>query len=153
MGIGSAIRSRRWLQSLSALVFIAIGCAEPPPTPLPIPPGAARIWFYRSYEITESRNIAAIDVNGSYVGAVANGTAFYRDVPPGHYHIAPESYGRDINQDQQVDLGPGQQIYVKIVSLRSWVEGNRIFERDTFYAWLIPPETAEAEIARAALGI
>ena len=48
-----------------------------------------------------------IDMNGSYVGAVANGSAFYRDVPSGHYHIAPESFGRDFNQDRNVDLSPG----------------------------------------------
>jgi hypothetical protein len=36
-----------------------------------------------------------------------NGSVFYRDVPPGHYHIAPQSYGRDINQDKDVDVAPG----------------------------------------------
>jgi ABC-type transport system substrate-binding protein len=29
-----------------------------------------------------SLNLARIDVNGSYIGAVENGNAFYRDVPP-----------------------------------------------------------------------
>ena len=56
-------------------------------------------------------------MNGGYIGAVENGNAFYRDVPPGHYHIAPESFGRDFNQDKDVDLAAGQQLYVKIVSL------------------------------------
>jgi hypothetical protein len=44
---------------------------------------------------TESLNRANIDVNGSYFGSVANGSACYRDVPPGHYYIAPVSYNRD----------------------------------------------------------
>lgn len=76
-----------------------------------------------------------IDMNGSYVGAVANGSASYRDVPPGHYHIAPESFGRDFNQDRNVDLSPGQQLYVKIVSLDSWgmsVSGCKNCARDGF---------------------
>ena len=90
------------------------------------------------------------------IGAVENGNAFYRDVPPGHYHIAPESFGRDFNQDKDVDLAAGQQLYVKIVSLKSWgvsVSGSKNIERDAFYAWLISPEVAQAEIARERGGI
>jgi hypothetical protein len=85
-----------------------------------------------------------------------NGSAFFRDVPPGHYHIAPESFGRDFNQDRNVDLSPDQQLYVKIVSLGSWgmsVSGCKNCARDAFYAWLIPLEIAQAEIARDRTGI
>jgi hypothetical protein len=82
-------------------------------------------------------------MNGSYAGAVANGSVFYRDVPPGHYHIAPQSYGRDTNQDKDVDVAPEQQLYCKIVSSRSWelgVGGSQSgFDRDTFYVWLMAP--------------
>jgi len=85
---------------------------------------------------------------------------FYRDVPPGHYHIAPQSYGHDFNQGKDIELGAGQQVYIKIVSLRAWetwklgVGGDESnFDRDTFCAWLIPPEVAQAEIARDRAGI
>ena len=138
-----ATRPRRWLQWTSGLLLIAAGCAGPPSTqsvPVALPAGQARVWFYRPYERSESFNLARITMNGSYIGAVGNGSAFYRDVPPGHYHIAPESFGRDFNQDKDVDLAPGQQLYVKIVSLESWgvgVSGSKNFARDTFYAWLI----------------
>ena len=67
----------------------------------------------------------------------------------------PESFGRDVNQDKDVDLAPGQQLYVKIVSLEDWgvsVSGSRNIVRDTFYAWLIAPEVAQIEIARALSG-
>jgi Protein of unknown function (DUF2846) len=139
--------------------LVAAGCAEPPAraqTPVtapPVPPDQARIWFYRPYEPYESLNLADIDVNGSYFGAVANGSAFYRDVSPGHYHIAPVSYGRDVNQDRDVVLVPGQQLYIKIVSSRSWEEGYSDYQRDTFYAWLIAPQVAQVEIARDRSGI
>jgi hypothetical protein len=117
--------------------------------------GQARIWLYREWEPSESLNLANIDVNGSYIGSVANGGVFYRDVSPGHYHIAPQSYGRDFNQDQEVDLALGQQVYCAIASLRSWEEGGdvAVFERDTFYIRLMPPEVAQAAIVRNRSGI
>jgi UDP-glucose 4-epimerase len=41
-------------------------------------------------------------------------------------------------------------------ALESWgvsVSGSKNFERDTFYAWLIPQEVAQVEIARNRSGI
>ena len=141
------------------LLLLAAGCAEPPTTAQvsvaapPVPAGEARIWFYRPLELSESLNLANIDVNSSYFGSVANGVVFYRDVSPGHYHIAPVSYNRDFNQNKDVDLASGQQLYVKIVSLQNWDGACRHCLRDTFYAWLIPPEVAQIEIARDRSGI
>ena len=162
MTTGGAARPRKWLHWASGLLLIGAGCAEPPATAsvpasaIPALAGQARVWFYRPLEPYGSLNLARIDVNGSYIGAVENGNAFYRDVPPGHYHIAPESFGRDFNQDKDVDLAAGQQLYVKIVSLKSWgvsVSGSKNIERDAFYAWLISPEVAQVEIARERGGI
>jgi hypothetical protein len=157
MATHRVLRSR-WGKWASGLLLIAAGCAEPqaqtPAMVLPIAPGQARIWFYRPYEPYESLNLADIDVNGSYFGSVAIGTALYRDVSPGCYHIAPVTYGRDVNQDLNVVLAPGQQLYIKIVSLRSWAQGlGKNFERDTFYAWRIAPQVAQVEIARDRSGI
>ena len=146
-------RARGWLLWVAAVVTIAAGCAGPPravaeSTAPALAPGQARLWFYRPYEPSESLNLARIDVNGRYIGAVANGAAFYRDVPPGRYHIVPESFGRDINQDRNVDLAPGQQLYVKIVSLRAWTDAAcKNCGRDTFYAWLVPNAVGQDEIA------
>jgi Protein of unknown function (DUF2846) len=99
---------RRWLRWASGLLLIVAGCVEPPGAVSvaapPIPSGQARVWFYRPWEPSESLNLALIDMNDSYVGAVANGSAFYRDVPPGQYRIAPQSWARDFNQDRNVDL-------------------------------------------------
>jgi len=157
-----ASRPRRWLLWVGALLLVVAGCAEPRATAQvvatapPVPTGQARVWFYRPLEPYESLNLARIDMNDSYIGSVANGNAFYVDVAPGHYHIAPESFGRDVNQDRNVDLTPGQQLYVKIVSLGSWgvsVSGSKNMARDTFYAWLISPQVAQAEIARDRTGI
>lgn len=152
-----APRPRTWLRWASGLVLFVAGCAnvggaaQVAAVAPPVPAGEARVWFYRPLEPYESLNLARINMNGNYVGAVANGSAFYRDVPPGYYHIAPDSWGRDLNQDSNVYLVPGQQLYIKIVSLESWavsVSGSRTFQRDTFYAWLIPPQVAQIEMAR-----
>ena len=145
-----APRSRNWLRWTIGFLLVAAGCAGPPNpvvTP-PVPQGQARIWFYRVWEPSESLNLANIDVNGAYFGTVANGSSFYRDVAPGHYHIAPVTYNRDFNQNRDVELTPGQQAYVKILSLRNWDGACRHCSRDTFYAWLILPEIAQSEIAR-----
>jgi hypothetical protein len=153
-------RRRRSLRWAGGLVLIVAGCAQPPPATVQMasaapsaPAGQARIWFYRDWLPSESLNLANIEVNGSYYGSVANGSAFYRDLPPGHYHIAPVSYNHDFNQDKDVDLAPGQQVYVKILSLENWDGACRHCLRDTFYAWLIPQEVAQAQIARDHSGI
>jgi hypothetical protein len=116
-------------------MLIAAGCADHPTTPevtaaAPlIPAGQARIWFYRDWQPS--------------------------DVSPGHYHIAPQSYGQDFNQDKDIDLAPGQQVYCGVASLRSWEEGGdvAVFNRDTFYIRLMPPEVAQAAIIRNRSGI
>ena len=153
---GLARRSRKWLRLAAGSLLIAAGCAERVPVEVPIPPGQARIWFYRTWLPSESLNLANIDVNGAYIGSVENGGAFYRDVPPGTYHIAPQSWARDFNQDTNVALVPGQQVYIKILDLTSWaisVSASRIIQRDAFYAWLIPPQVAQLEIASIRSGI
>ncbi|MGH7045729.1 MAG: DUF2846 domain-containing protein [Stellaceae bacterium] len=152
-------RLRGALLAMSAVLMITAGCAGPPTaaaesTAPALAPGQARLWFYRPYEPSESLNLARIDVNGRYIGAVANGAAFYRDVTPGPYHIVPESFGRDINQDRNVVVAPGQQLYVKIVSLRAWTDAAcRSCARDTFYAWVVPNGVGQQEVARDRGGI
>ena len=140
----------------AALVLTVTGCAMPGPThsvAVPaIPTGEARIWFYRDYEPYTGKGRPAVAANGGYVGLAELGGAFYRDVPPGHYHVTVESVGVDINQSANLDLGPGREAYVKIVSLPSWVEDGDIhaYERPTFYAWRIPNETAQPVVANLA---
>jgi hypothetical protein len=58
-------------------------------------------------------------MNGAIVGISEQGYVFYRDVLAGLYHVSVESYGRDLSQFRDVALVPGQQAYVKILSLRS----------------------------------
>jgi len=149
------------LQSLkraapAGLLLAIAGCAQQATTAAvaipPVRPGAARIWVYRAYEPYAGKGLPAVDANGGYLGLAQLGGVFYRDVAPGPYHVTVESFGKDMNQSANVDLTAGQQAYVKIVSLPSWVEGGdrNAYERPTFYAWLMPPQVAETDVAQLA---
>jgi hypothetical protein len=155
--------SRSWLQRAAgcALLLLLAGCVRPPTVPAasvamsPVQAGAARIWFYRDYEPSVSLNLAAVSLNGALAGYVQpDGSAFYRDVPPGHYHVTVESVGKDVNQEKDVDLPPGQEAFVKILALSSWEsDGDKTsYHRDTFYVSLVPPQVARAELANHPLG-
>ena len=117
--------------------------------PGPLAPGQARIWFYRVYDPSLSRNIANVDLNGARAVSVppGDGPAFV-DVTPGSYRIAPESYGVDSNQARDVNLAAGQTIYVKILDdpLVESSGDKTQFQRDTFYAWIVPANVARAEM-------
>jgi hypothetical protein len=135
------------------LLAAANGCAQIPPTASvaipPVPPGEARIWFYRDYEPYADGGRPYVAINGTYAGIAELGGAFYRDVPPGHYVATVETYGIDINQVANFDLAPGREAYVKIVSSPNWVEDGdkHTFIRPTNYAWLIPSDVARADVA------
>ena len=143
------------LSIAAAVVVLGLsGCAPRPSVSAsvvpPVPPGQARIWFYRDYEPSVSLNVANVSLNGVdgiHVGP--DGAASYRDVPPGRYHITVESAGRDINQSKDVDLAPGQQEFAKILALSSWEAGGDLhgYHRDTFYVSLVPWDEAIAAIA------
>lgn len=58
--------------------LLAVTCGAQAPSPAaaagpPTAPGHAGVWFHRDYEPYESWNLARIDMNGNYVGAVENG--------------------------------------------------------------------------------
>jgi hypothetical protein len=146
------------------LVLATTACARLPETASvaipPVPPGDARVWFYREIDAYDTMATPYIRMNDQIVAISEPGGASYRDFPPGPYHITVDSYGKDFNQDKNVQLAPGQELYVKIVSLRSWVPtsggggdaggggSGGDYGRNTFYVWLIPAETARGEIAR-----
>jgi hypothetical protein len=53
-----------------------------------------------------------------------------------------------MNQTAELELGPRQEAYIKIVSNPNWVTGTLSqYERPTFYAWRIPNEVAQADVA------
>ncbi|HEX3861034.1 MAG TPA: hypothetical protein VHY35_05025 [Stellaceae bacterium] len=153
----SDFSSRSWfLRGVAgAVLLLPAACAQPSAVSTaaaaatPVPAGAARIWFYREYEPSVSLNYANVALNGAQVATVApDGSAFHRDVAPGHYHVSVDSVGQDVNQAKDIDLAPGQEAFVKILALRGWDSGGDTtqFDRDTFYVSVVPPQVARAEL-------
>jgi hypothetical protein len=148
-----------WVVSL--VTAVASHAQTPPPAPVaiaPIPGGEARIWFYRDLAPYESLTETYIRLNGAAVGVSQAGGSFYRDVPPGHYHISADSYLDDVNQARDVDLVAGQEIYAKVLPFDPWIQGGGGggrggggggYRRDTLFVWLYPAETARPVIAQS----
>jgi len=144
---------RGWVNAGCLTLILSVNACAVPPAPLVTapPPGQARIWFYRLWAPSESLNLANIDANGVYVGSVEPGGAFYRDVAPGVYHIVPQNQYFDYDQNTNVAVVPGQQVFISVLDLSSWanaVSGGQFhIHRDAWYARLVPPQYALAQIA------
>ena len=139
------------LLAIAALLSVA-ACVGQPVDPqfstvtiAPVPPEMARIYFYREWEPYESMSRPRIYLNGEQAAVSIPGGVSYRDVPAGRYEITVDSPGIYSGQFKTVNLQPGQNLYVKIESLRNWYRGYA-WEMDTFYVALIPGSQARAEI-------
>jgi hypothetical protein len=138
------------------LLFVALlGWTQSPPpsfaeTAGP-PPGYGRIWIYRYYEPYVSLATPYVRLNGQIVGVSQPGAAFYRDVPPGVYHVTVDSEGRDVDQFVTVAVAPGQQVYVQVQVSKYWDCGGGSrgagWCRDTFYTRLQLPRVGAAAVA------
>ncbi len=114
---------------------------------MPIPPGDARFWFYRVFFPDDTRDMPAISMNGTPIGYALAGASFYRDVPAGQYHLSVQSVGIDYNQSQDVAVAPGQEIYVNIASLPSWVENvGTGYRAGTYYVMIVAPQLAALDL-------
>jgi hypothetical protein len=139
------------------LLLAATGsCAAPPAAApylaTPIPPGMARIWFYRDLNPNDVMAEAYVRLNGAVTGVSEPGGAFYRDVPPGRYHIHVDSYVDDRHNDGDVALAPGAEAYAKVLPLENYVQGGGGaagggYRRNSFVVWLYPPDVARPAVA------
>jgi len=144
-----------WLRRCAAcLLLVLTGCSHLPLTSsvviLPVPAGAARIWIYRDGGVYDDLDRPYLRFNGQMAGISEPNGAFYRDVPPGRYAVTVDSYGVPYpNQFAQVDLGAGQEAFIKVSSMRVKVGGEAgVGSRALFFTQLVAAETARAAIAR-----
>ena len=109
----------------------------------------ARLYFYRDYELYESLARPYIFLNGRVSAVSDPGGVLYRDVSPGNYLVAVDSYGVYPHQAKTVAVKDGETYYIKVESLRTWASGggDNDYERDTFVAVLVGPEGARQEMS------
>ncbi|HJU14939.1 MAG TPA: hypothetical protein VJ770_00590 [Stellaceae bacterium] len=152
--------ARRFRHTVTLILLAALfgaagwpqaGYAEGPAPP----PGYARIWIYRYYEPYRSLATPYVRFNGRIVGVSRQGTAFYRDVPPGDYEVTVDSEGRDVHQFARIAVAPGQQVYIETEVSKYWDCGagaRSDWCRDTFYTLLQLPRIGAAAVARLSPG-
>src|SRR5947208_1089189 len=149
----------KWLLPAGAGIALSVSGADaayPPAAQYvtsPAPTNQARIWFYREANPYDSTGTPYVRLNGTVVGVSQPGAAFFVDVPPGHYHLSADSYGEDYNQTRDIDIGPGQVAFAKVLSNDHWIEGGGgefggSYKRDTFYVWTIAPQAAIPAISQ-----
>ena len=147
-----AFTTLRWCgAAATAVLLLAANCAPLPPTSSvvipPVPGGAARIWIYRNDGPYEASETPYVRLNGQIAGIVQPYGALYRDVPPGHYAVTVDSYGVPYpNQFAEFDLGAGQEVFIKVLSMRDKVGGPEGL-RTHFFTELVPPDIARPAIA------
>ncbi len=151
MSITAFYRPRTWQAALLLGLFAVAACGPqmpPPAAPSPMPAGVARVWFYRDFFPEDSGDIPLISMNGNPIGYAGQGISYYRNLPPGDYHVTVDSVGVDLYQSQDVTLAAGQDHYIKIMSLPSWASGSGMppYRRGTYYVAVVPQQRAAAEM-------
>jgi Protein of unknown function (DUF2846) len=152
-----AVVSLLWLLSALAGIsmFATAGYSQWAPAGLlpPIPQGEARVWFYRDAGVYDSQEQPYIEMNGAIVGVSQPRGSFFIDVKPGFYHVTVQQYLNAPEEAANINLTSGQQVYLKIVSLTDCIAGgggwrDHGYSRPCFYVWNIPPQVAQADVAR-----
>jgi hypothetical protein len=112
----------------------------------PVAADLARVYFYRAFEPYESLARPLIYLDGRSLAVSEPGGVLFRDVEPGAHQISVFSPGIYPNQSKNILLRPGDTLYARIESLRSWHQGFT-WERDTFVVSLVGESEAVAEMA------
>jgi len=135
------------------LLLLPASCGQLPPTSSvaipPAPAGQARIWIYRNEGPYDSQDRPYFRLNGQVAGISEPNGALYRDVPPGHYMVSVDSYGVPYpNQFMQVELGAGQEVFIKVSSMRERVSGgDNVGSRALFFTYPLTADAARPAIA------
>ena len=153
MSVNPGLRPRWMQRCVASILLLLTSCSQVAPTSSavipPIPAGVARIWIYRNEGPYETQDRPYLRLNSQIAGNSEPNGALYRDVPPGNYAVTVDSYGVPFpNQFAQVDLGGGQEAFIKVSSMREKVGGEAgVGSRARFFTQLVAPDAARAAIA------
>jgi hypothetical protein len=118
-----------------------------------IPPGAARVWFFRGWDAPSGQGYVyaatpIVYANGAPVGDLPVGSGFFRDFPPGSYSFTVEPYGLPTSQATTLQLAAGAQNYLQAQWIASWQvgypEADFSFAPNTFAILAMSPQVAQA---------
>jgi hypothetical protein len=119
----------------------------------PIPPGEARVWFDRDAGPYDSQEQPYIEMNGAIVGVSQPRGSFFIDVKPGFYHVTVQQYLNSPEEAANINLVPGQQVYLRIVLLTDCIAGGGSlrtpgYSRRASISGTYQPQVAQADAAR-----
>jgi hypothetical protein len=108
--------------------------AAPPAASPAVPPalpasGMARVWFLRLQDPPNASGYAIapiIYVNRQPFAAIADGTAFFHDFPPGRYRLSVQSFSIYVGQHAVLHLDPGTVTYVQVLGVADWELGSSV---------------------------
>jgi len=100
---------------LLALAAGAASAASPDEAP-PVPAGQTRVWFLRLLLPGTAMHPPTIYADGTPIGQSAEGTAFYRDFPPGTHSFTVENCLPQTGTGQTLTLRPNTQVAIEVTS-------------------------------------
>jgi hypothetical protein len=114
-------------------------------------PGLARVWFLWTSDSTVGGDTGAapmIYANGTPLGALHAGSAFFHDFLPGTYQFTVDSYGLPNNKAYAAQLAPGTQSFLQVQYQPTWQQGipSTGFAATSyaFFVIAMPPQLAQA---------
>ena len=114
----ACIRTRTALLGCLSMLAGAVVHAKPqrrirlPPSP----PSQARVWFLRQLLPGTEMFAPMIYANGTPVTSISQGTAFYREFPPGTYVFGVQNCSAIPQSSQTIPLTSGNQVALQIQS-------------------------------------
>jgi hypothetical protein len=102
---------------LSVLAGAVSPCqAATPDQAPPVAPSQARVWFLRQLLPGTEMFAPMIYANGAPVANISQGTAFYREFPPGTYLFGVQNCSAAPQSSQTIPLTSGNQVALQIQS-------------------------------------
>ncbi len=112
-----------------------------------VPPGKARVYFYRDAAYYDGLQWTTVSLNGESVGSSGPGTVFYRDIAPGSYRIEARSDKLYPAQVKTVAVAPGSTTYIKLEAQPYWGQSGWLWTGNTFIVAVIDPAIAHLQIS------
>jgi hypothetical protein len=114
-----------------------------------IPPGMARIWMLYQVHVEQPIGSAAspvVNVDGTALGPIAQGTYWYHDLPPGTHLFSVTPYGIPTHRRKDtVALAAGQTAFLQVQDVPNWELGSTISGNE-FAVLTMVPQDAEATL-------